>query len=85
MKQLTVDDLRVILVDNFVRRELLDGNLNEKKLVDDLRMDSLDIAGMISEIEKVLGVTIPDETWGKWERSLRSLTIQEVIDDCNKL
>lgn len=46
----------------------------ESKLADDLWMDSLDEVGLVMELEKEFGISIPDDASG------RCLTLKDVVD-----
>ena len=84
MKRLTIKELRDIL-DSIVDVPVPSENLEEMTLGQDLRMNATDVTDLSMKIEQFLGIPIPDRVWCDWAYRLFSLTVKQVISDCNAL
>lgn len=60
-------------------------NFAEKKLFQDLLMDEVDFMNLALDIEHFCGVSISDEMINQWLSHKLSLTVEQVINDCNAL
>jgi len=71
MEKLTIQDVRRAIYDmhdnelSEIVAEISDDDLLDTSLTEDLMMDSLDVIEMTLEIERLHGISIPDDAYDK--------------------
>lgn len=83
MKKLTLTDVEKILDRRYL--DVPNKNLAKKRLFQDLLMDDVDFMNLALDVESICGISIPDELVDEWLKRKLSLTVEEVINDCNAL
>ncbi|MBR1604952.1 MAG: hypothetical protein IJ660_02460 [Alphaproteobacteria bacterium] len=84
MKEVTIEIMRNIL-SKTKNTNIPDTNLEEKKLIEDLGLDEIDICMISMDIEITCGLSIPHLLFARWIDDSFSLTVKQIIDDCNNL